>query len=67
MAAIQHPGDQHAIPGYEAHVSAASLKDRIKQHYEIASDYYYSLWYVTCVEICACIYASVYIYYSLLP
>ncbi|KAK7757908.1 hypothetical protein SLS62_000286 [Diatrype stigma] len=44
MAATQHPGDQHEIPGYEAHVSAASLKDRIKQHYEIASDYYYSLW-----------------------
>lgn len=46
MAAVQHPGDQHGIPDYEAHASAILLKDRIKQHYEIASDYYYSLWYV---------------------
>ncbi|KAH9884443.1 methyltransferase domain-containing protein [Xylariomycetidae sp. FL2044] len=40
----QHPGDQHEIPGVEAHGSFESLKDRIKKHYEIASDYYYSLW-----------------------
>ncbi|KAI2621722.1 methyltransferase domain-containing protein [Hypoxylon sp. NC1633] len=39
-----HPGDQHEIPGFEAHGSFDSLKDRIKKHYEIASDYYYSLW-----------------------
>ena len=47
MAETEHPGDQHEVPEYEAHASAASLKDRIKQHYEIASDYYYSLWYVS--------------------
>ncbi|KAI1776300.1 S-adenosyl-L-methionine-dependent methyltransferase [Hypoxylon cercidicola] len=39
-----HPGDQHEIPNIEAHASSDSLKDRIKKHYEIASDYYYSLW-----------------------
>ncbi|KAI1375155.1 methyltransferase domain-containing protein [Hypoxylon crocopeplum] len=40
----QHPGDQHEIPSFEAHGSFDSLKERIKKHYEIASDYYYSLW-----------------------
>ncbi|KAI1368965.1 tocopherol O-methyltransferase [Xylaria arbuscula] len=39
-----HPGDDHEIPQYEAHESTTSLKERIKKHYEIASDYYYSLW-----------------------
>ncbi|KAI1099002.1 S-adenosyl-L-methionine-dependent methyltransferase [Jackrogersella minutella] len=39
-----HPGDEHEIPSFEAHESSESLKDRIKKHYEIASDYYYSLW-----------------------
>ena len=46
MTETKHPGDQHEVPQYEAHTSDASLKDRIKQHYEIASDYYYTLWYV---------------------
>jgi hypothetical protein len=40
-----HPGDQHDIPAFEAHASSSSLKDRIKLHYNLASDYYYSLWY----------------------
>ncbi|KAI1762817.1 S-adenosyl-L-methionine-dependent methyltransferase [Hypoxylon sp. FL1150] len=39
-----HPGDQHEIPSVEAHGSFDSLKDRIKLHYNVASDYYYSLW-----------------------
>ncbi|KAI0472459.1 tocopherol O-methyltransferase [Xylaria cf. heliscus] len=39
-----HPGDTHEIPEFEAHESSTSLKERIKKHYEIASDYYYSLW-----------------------
>ncbi|GAP83836.2 putative tocopherol O-methyltransferase [Rosellinia necatrix] len=39
-----HPGDAHEIPKYEVHESSTSLKARIKEHYEIASDYYYSLW-----------------------
>ena len=51
MTETKHPGDQHEVPQYEAHASDASLKDRIKQHYEIASDYYYSLWYVS-LETC---------------
>ncbi len=39
-----HPGDQHGVPVYEPHTSVASLKERIADHYNIASDYYYSLW-----------------------
>ncbi|ETS87423.1 hypothetical protein PFICI_01251 [Pestalotiopsis fici W106-1] len=39
-----HPGDQHNVPGYQAHASFASLKERIQLHYNVASDYYYSLW-----------------------
>lgn len=39
-----HPGDKHEIPGYETHGTFDSLKDRIKLHYNVASDYYYSLW-----------------------
>ncbi|KAI0014113.1 tocopherol O-methyltransferase [Xylariaceae sp. FL0662B] len=40
-----HPGDQYEIPAYEKQDdSFAALKGRIKKHYEIASDYYYSLW-----------------------
>lgn len=45
-----HPGDKHEIPEYEAHESSTSLKERIKKHYEIASDYYYSLWYETAAK-----------------
>lgn len=29
-----------------AHTTMAALKDRIKQHYDLASDYYLNLWYV---------------------
>ena len=39
-------GDDYEIPLPESSASFAALKDRIKHHYEIASDYYYSLWYV---------------------
>lgn len=39
-----HPGDNHEIPSYENHGTFDSLKDRIKLHYNVASDYYYSLW-----------------------
>lgn len=28
-----------------AHTTMAALKDRIKQHYDLASDYYLNLWY----------------------
>lgn len=39
-------GDNYEIPPPEPFSSFAGLKDRIKLHYEICSDYYYSLWYV---------------------
>lgn len=39
-----HIGDTYEVPTYEAHSSFAALKDRIRHHYELASDYYYSLW-----------------------
>lgn len=39
-------GDNYEIPPPEPSSSFAGLKDRIKLHYEICSDYYYSLWYV---------------------
>ncbi|MCJ1455898.1 hypothetical protein MMC28_006255 [Mycoblastus sanguinarius] len=35
---------QYEIPAPQAFTSFASLKDRIKQHYEVCSEYYYSLW-----------------------
>ncbi|KIW94156.1 uncharacterized protein Z519_05472 [Cladophialophora bantiana CBS 173.52] len=40
----KHVGDKYEVPTYEAHSSLDSLKQRIRHHYEIASDYYYSLW-----------------------
>lgn len=58
----QDIGDDYEIPPPEPSSSFAGLKERIKQHYEICSDYYYSLWYVpaersrypmTCSEACA--------------
>jgi tocopherol O-methyltransferase len=39
-----HPGDTHDIPAPEPHSSFQSLKDRIALHYNLASDYYYTLW-----------------------
>ena len=45
-AESQDVGDNYEIPQPESSASFAALKDRIKHHYEIASDYYYSLWYV---------------------
>lgn len=42
----QDLGNHYEIPAPEPSPSFAGLKDRIKRHYEICSDYYYSLWYV---------------------
>ena len=39
-------GNNYEIPPPEPSSSFVGLKDRIKRHYEICSDYYYSLWYV---------------------
>ena len=41
-----HIGDQYDVPEFEAHSSVTTLKERIRHHYELASDYYYSLWSV---------------------
>ncbi|KAI4113694.1 MAG: hypothetical protein LQ345_005381 [Seirophora villosa] len=35
---------QYPTPSPESVTSFAALKDRIRHHYELASDYYYSLW-----------------------
>ncbi|PBP27971.1 methyltransferase domain-containing protein [Diplocarpon rosae] len=35
---------QYEIPEPEPFISFNALKDRIRHHYELASDYYYSLW-----------------------
>jgi tocopherol O-methyltransferase len=37
-------GDEYSIPATEPFVSFSALKDRIRHHYEVCSDYYYSLW-----------------------
>lgn len=42
-----HVSEQYGIPPPEPITSFAALKDRIRQHYELASDYYYSLWLVS--------------------
>ncbi len=39
-------GNNYEIPEPEPFISFNALKDRIRHHYELASDYYYSLWYV---------------------
>ena len=37
--------DDYEIPAPLPSTSMSALKERIKSHYEICSDYYYSLWY----------------------
>jgi tocopherol O-methyltransferase len=37
-------GDEYAIPAPQPFASFSALKGRIRHHYEVASDYYYSLW-----------------------
>lgn len=37
--------NQYETPAPEPHASFSTLKDRIRHHYELCSDYYYSLWY----------------------
>jgi tocopherol O-methyltransferase len=39
--------EDYEIPEPGPFISFNALKDRIRHHYELASDYYYSLWYVT--------------------
>lgn len=40
-------GKDYETPAPLPITSFSALKDRIRQHYELASDYYYSLWYVS--------------------
>ena len=37
--------DDYEIPAPLLSTSMSALKERIRSHYEICSDYYYSLWY----------------------
>jgi len=37
---------KYETPAPEPFISFNALKDRIRHHYEICSDYYYSLWYL---------------------
>jgi len=37
-------GDKFEIPAPEPFISFNALKDRIRHHYEVCSDYYYSMW-----------------------
>ena len=37
-------GSNYEIPAPVPFNSFGALKDRIKHHYEVCSDYYYSLW-----------------------
>lgn len=43
--------DGYEIPAPLPPTSMSALKERIKSHYEICSDYYYSLWYFNLVLI----------------
>jgi len=38
--------DKFEIPAPEPFISFNALKDRIRHHYEVCSDYYYSMWLV---------------------
>ncbi|KAH8600064.1 S-adenosyl-L-methionine-dependent methyltransferase [Bisporella sp. PMI_857] len=37
-------GDNYETPAPEPFISFNALKDRIRHHYEVCSDYYYSMW-----------------------
>jgi len=36
--------EKYEIPEPEPFISFNALKDRIRHHYEVCSDYYYSMW-----------------------
>lgn len=44
-AEVKDIGDNYEIPAPEPFISFNALKDRIRHHYEVCSDYYYSMWY----------------------
>ena len=43
-SSAQDVGDKYEIPAPQDFTSFEALKDRIRHHYELCSDYYYSLW-----------------------
>lgn len=43
--APQDISTQYEIPLPQVFTTFNALKDRIKHHYELCSEYYYSLWY----------------------
>ena len=43
------PSSQYETPAPQSSTQLRTLKERIRHHYELASDYYYSLWYVDMV------------------
>jgi hypothetical protein len=40
-------GANYSVPSHSAITSFDALKGRIREHYEVCSDYYYSLWQAT--------------------
>ena len=40
-------GANHSFPSPSAFTPFDALKGRIREHYEVCSDYYYSLWHAT--------------------
>jgi hypothetical protein len=45
---------QYDTPIGLAHTTMQALKDRIKLHYDLASDYYLNLWYVRTTFLLSC-------------
>lgn len=43
-AGSKEVGDEYEIPIAAPFTTFNALKDRIRHHYEMCSDYYYSLW-----------------------
>lgn len=41
---VHQVGNQYEAPAPEPLTSFSALKDRIRHHYELASDYYLALW-----------------------
>lgn len=55
---------QYRTPSPEPVTSFTALKERIRHHYELASDYYYSLWYGICISFPSSLHLSRTILYS---
>jgi hypothetical protein len=49
---------QYETPMGLAHTTMQALKDRIKLHYDLASDYYLNLWYAPIIILMLCLIPS---------